>query len=705
VFRQATIKHPYPYCWRSGTPLIYKTTPSWYVKSEELRDRMVQANAAVHWVPDFVDEARFRNWLKDARDWSISRSRFWGTPIPVWHSDDGDVHCVGSVAELEQLTGQPVADLHPHRIDHLTFTKDGKVFRRVKDVFDCWFESGAMPWAQMHYPFENKEIFEGAFPAQFIAEGLDQTRGWFYTLVVLGTALFGQSPFKNVVVNGLVLAKGHYKNKDEYVPHEHVEERGGKAFDRRDGAELKVVTEKMSKSKKNYTAPESVIDTFGADALRAYLINSPVVRAEPLRFEDEGVREVVRTVLLPLHNALSFFVSYANVDGWDPKEGLAAAPPLAERPELDRWIVSVQQSLIAEINTQMEGYYLYKVVPPMLAFIDDLTNWYIRRSRRRFWKNADTEAARRDKAAAYATLYTVLTTFSRVLAPVMPFSAESMYQRLVREPGVAGAADSVHLCDYPVVDAACIDRDVEAAMGAVRRVIVLGRALREKHKLKTRQPLARVTVVTHDERLRTLLAAQKALIVDELNVKDLVVVKDDASLASLSFKANFKTLGKRVGGKMKAVAAAVEQLDRAAWATLDGGGALTIEGESLTREDVLVTRTASGDVVLETEGELTVALETALTPALLDEGLVREVTSRLQQARKDAGCALTDRVELTLTTMDARLKGVIAAAAAEIADEVLATQIVIDVPAAPPTVGEPVEVNGLPLWIELKTAA
>ena len=466
IFKHSQIRHPYPYCYRSGTPLIYKSTPSWYVKVETLRERMVENNRDIHWVPGFVGEKRFENWLKEARDWSISRSRFWGTPIPLWASEDGtEIHCVSSVAELEQLTGEKVTDLHPHRINHLTFVKNGKTLKLIGDVFDCWFESGSMPYAQLHYPFENKQVFESAFPAQFIAEGLDQTRGWFYTLLALSTALFDKPPFKNVIVNGMVLAE--------------------------DGS-------KMSKSKQNYPKPELILETYGADALRAYLITSPVVRAEPLKFSEAGVKEIVRTVLLPLQNAWSFFTTYANVDGWNPKT--AVSPPLAERPELDRWIVSVLQTLVREVNEQMEGYYLDKVVPPMLAFIDHLTNWYIRRSRRRFWKSDDAT----DKASAYATLYEVLVEFSKVLAPVLPFVSESVYQHLVVAPGMAKPGeDSVHLCSYPQADAKKTDTHVEQQMAAVRQAVTLGRALREKHKLKTRQPLQTLTVVsTSDVRAR-----------------------------------------------------------------------------------------------------------------------------------------------------------------------------------------------------------
>ncbi len=656
VFKHAQFHHAYPYCYRSGTPLIYKTTPSWYVKVETLRDRMVENNRSIHWVPGFVGEKRFENWLKEARDWSISRSRFWGTPIPLWSSDDGsELHCVSSVAELEQLTGQKVTDLHPHRIDHLTFVKNGKTLRRIGDVFDCWFESGSMPYAQLHYPFENKEVFEKAFPAQFIAEGLDQTRGWFYTLLALSTALFDKAPFKNVIVNGLVLAE--------------------------DG-------QKMSKRLKNYPDPNEVIERHGADALRAYLINSPVVRADPLRFSEAGVKEVARTVLFPLQNAWSFFTTYANVDGWEPKRGLAEAPALAARPELDRWVLSLLQSLIREVNTQMEGYYLDKVVPPMLAFIDDLTNWYIRRSRRRFWKSDDST----DKASAYATLYEVLVAFSKVLAPVLPFVAERVYQHLVVAPGMAKPGeDSVHLCSYPQPDAGKIDTQVEQQMAAVRHAVALGRALREKHKLKTRQPLQTLTVVSTSDVVRAAVTQHEELIQDELNVKHVVALRDDASLATLSFKANFKTLGKRMGPKMKDAANEVAAFTREQWSALERGETLTVQGQPVTKDDVLVSRAARGEVVIESEGDLTVALDTTVTEALKREGLMRELVSRLQRLRKDQGLEVSDRVHVEVVTTNDELIACVVEHDGKIREEVLALELKV----APHGEGDVMDLEGI----------
>ncbi|RPI20455.1 MAG: isoleucine--tRNA ligase, partial [Actinobacteria bacterium] len=396
VVRRERIVHSYPFCWRTGTPLIYKAIPTWFVAVESLRERMVANNAKVHWVPEAVGSRRFGNWLENARDWAISRNRYWGSGLPVWECDlGGEQVCIGSRAELFERSGIMLEDLHRPMIDEVTFPCpdcDGTM-RRVPEVLDCWFESGSMPFAQIHYPFENRERFSRKFPADFIAEGLDQTRGWFYTLLILATAIEDRAPFKNCVVTGMILAE--------------------------DGR-------KMSKSLRNYPDPSHIFDEFGADALRAYLINSPVVRAEPLRFSESGVRDVVRTVLLPLWNAYSFFTTYAEADGIS-REDLAAAPPPAERPEIDRWLLSVLQSLIAEVNTEMESYRLYGFIPPVIGFVDQLTNWYIRRSRRRFWshRGGDDDA---DKLAAFATLYEVLASFVAAAAPVVPFITEEIYQ-------------------------------------------------------------------------------------------------------------------------------------------------------------------------------------------------------------------------------------------------------------------------------------
>jgi len=502
-----------------------------------------------------------------------------------------------------------------------------------------------MPYAQDHYPFEGKDSFESNFPAQFIAEGLDQTRGWFYTLLVLSTALFDKEPFSNVIVNGMVLAE--------------------------DGS-------KMSKSKRNYPPPEKMLNEFGADALRAYLINSPIVRAEPMRFSEVGVRDVVRTVLIPLRNAWSFFVQYANIDGWHPVTGLdgEATPDLADRPAIDRWLLSVQQSLVGEVNRQMEGYYLYRVVPPILGFIDDLTNWYIRQSRRRFWRSADDVEGRRDKAAAYATLYEALVTFAKVMAPVLPFITDAVYQNLVVAPGVASPdKDSVHLCDYPEVDVSRIDTALEQEQAVVRSVCSLGRALREKHKLKTRQPLRKVIVVHHETAVTAAVETNHAVIAQELNVKEVEVQNDGAALSTLSFKANFKRLGRRLGGRMKAAAGRIAGLTADEWTTLSNGGQLIVEDEPITAEDVMVSRQSKGDVVIEVDGALTVALDPVLDEELTQEGWARELISRVQRARKDTGLAVVDRIELILQTADAELSAALMAQVEYISNEVLANDV------------------------------
>lgn len=646
LFHQSTVQHSYPFCWRSGTPLIYKAVPVWFVYVEVLRDKMVENNHNIHWVPEAVGDKRFGNWLKDAQDWSVSRNRFWGTPLPIWECQQcHERQCLSSVAELESLCGAKVTDLHSHYIDQLQWKCPSctGTMKRVPEVFDCWFESGSMPVAQLHYPFENQEEFAKGFPAQFIAEGLDQTRGWFYTLLVLSTALFDAPPFKNVIVNGLVLAE--------------------------DGS-------KMSKSKQNYPDPMKVLDTHGADALRAYLINSPVVRAEPLAFSENGVREVVRVVMLPLYHAWSFLVQYANIDGWQPKTDLAKAPPVLERPEIDRWMLSKLQSLLDTANTQMEGYYLYKVVPPMMDFIDDLTNWYIRRSRRRFWKNAQDDAAKLDKLSAYATLYEVLVTLSKALAPVLPFLTETMYQNLVVSLGLnASHEDSVHLCDYPTAHSAFIDKDLEQAVDVVRQVVTMGRALRETHKLKVRQPLRTLTVVTHEVALQRAIMQHSELIAGELNVKAVQVLSDDDTLATVTVGPNFKTLGPKAGKAMKAIAARIEQFGKTELAALQDGQALLVEGIEVGLADVAITRKARGDVVIVTQGSLVVALDTELTDELVFEGIARELVSRVQKMRKDKGFAVTDRIVLSAYSEDPQVQKAIETHQTYLMEEVLAEQV------------------------------
>lgn len=619
-----TIEHSYPFCWRTDTPLMYKPVSSWFVKVESMREELLQINSIINWVPGHIKDGRFGKWLEGARDWAISRNRFWGTPLPIWRcAETGEVRCIGSVAELEELTGQKIDDLHSHFIDELTFpTKDGKgVMRRVPEVLDCWFESGAMPYAQAHYPFENKEQFEQDFPADFIAEGLDQTRGWFYTLLALSTALFGRPAFKNVIVNGIVLAE--------------------------DG-------KKMSKSLKNYPPPDDVMSEFGADAMRLYLLASAATRGEDLRFSKAGVKNVVRQTILPLWNAYNFFVTYALVDGWTPSD----TPDEQSDNLLDRWILSRTASLIEGVDAALSSYRLYAAIQPVLDFVDQLTNWYIRLNRRRFW-SGDTESERADKLHAYATLHRVLRTFVRVLAPLAPFVTEEIFRNL--KEGAAGleSVDSVHHMPFPSIEelgGAQIDERLEKAMELFEEVIVLGRSLRNEHNIRVRQPLGKLTVVYGDEHLLDGLKLLDEYIKEELNVKHVEYTSREENFVTLKAQLNTKRLGKVLGPKlgsagMKALRAKVESLSTREIRELEDGQPLNFQDVSLSGDDILIKREANPAFkAADSSGRVTIVLDTGITRELRLEGLAREFVNRVQKLRKDSGLEVQDRIILSYMT-------------------------------------------------------
>lgn len=638
LVHQATIVHSYPFCDRTDTPLIYRAIDAWYVRVEDLHERLAANNAKVHWTPDYVGEKRFGNWLGEARDWNISRNRFWGSCIPVWvnEADPDDMICVGSAKELEELSGEKVTDLHKHFIDKIVIKKDGKTYRRTPEVLDCWFESGSMPYAQQHYMGDGDAA--KFFPADFIAEGLDQTRGWFYTLMVLGTCLFDKSPYKNVIVNGLVLAE--------------------------DG-------KKMSKRLRNYPDPTKMLDTYGADAVRLYMIYSPVVRAENLKFSENGVKQLMRDLLIPWWNAYSFFVTYANVDKFDDAE---VVYPESDNV-LDKWIVSSMETLIADVTAAMDAYDLQRSIRPFVRFIEDLTNWYIRRSRRRFWKSTNDG----DKLCAYRTLRYVLVQLAKVAAPFTPFIAEEIYRNLKG----AGDPDSVHLCDFPKANAAARDLALERRMAAVQTVVELGRRLRADNDLKVRQPLSALRLAGAD------VAGLEDLIEDELNVKAVQFVADETELCDVSFKANFKTLGKKCGPKMKDVAAAIAAMKSFT-------GSATVEGVELSSEDVLVTRTPKAGLVVASEGEVVVGLETALSPELVAEGIAREFVSHVQAMRKEADFEVTQRIAVTVET-DAEAKAALEVHLDYVKNETLAREFSFAEVAA-----EPMDLNGHEAKVSVK---
>ncbi|XP_069499997.1 isoleucine--tRNA ligase, cytoplasmic [Ambystoma mexicanum] len=620
-----TFKHNYPFCWRSDTPLIYKAVPSWFVRVEHMVDKLLACNSQCYWVPEFVREKRFGNWLKDARDWAISRNRYWGTPIPLWVSDDfEEVVCIGSVEELAELTGTKVTDLHRESVDHLTIpSRCGKgVLRRVSEVFDCWFESGSMPYAQVHYPFENRREFEDCFPADFIAEGIDQTRGWFYTLLVLSTALFGKPPFKNVIVNGLVLAG--------------------------DG-------QKMSKRKKNYPDPVTVINSYGADALRLYLINSPVVRAENLRFKEEGVRDVLKDVFLPWYNAYRFLMqNILRLHKEGGVEFLYNENTIKESNNImDKWVLSFTQSLIRFFKVEMAAYRLYTVVPRLVKFVDMLTNWYVRMNRRRLKGENGTQ----DCTMALETLLSVLFSMCRLMAPFTPFITEMMYQNLrnLIDPSSVQEKDSlsIHYLMLPSVSEKLINKNIENAVSRMQSVIELGRVIRDRKTLPIKYPLKEVVVIHQDSEALADIQSLEKYIVEELNVRQVTVSTDkDKYGIRLRAEPDHMVLGKRLKGAFKNVMAAIKELKSEQLEEFQKTGTIVVEGHELHEEDLRLMYTfdqATGDDAhfeAHSDAQVLVLLDVTPDQSMVDEGVAREVINRIQKLRKKGNLVPTDQISV-----------------------------------------------------------
>jgi isoleucyl-tRNA synthetase len=606
LYDQGVLVHSYPFCPRSDTPLIYKAIPSWYVSVEKIKDRLLKSNDQINWTPSHIKEGRFGKWLEGARDWSISRNRIWGTPVPIWINDKtNNRHCIGSIDELFKLSGTRVTDLHKESVDHLTFTKPNEegTYRRIPEVLDCWFESGSMPYAQLHYPFENQKMFEQGFPAEFIAEGIDQTRGWFYTLTVLSTALFDKPAFKNVIVNGIVMAH--------------------------DG-------KKMSKRLKNYTPPDELMEEFGADALRLYLINSGLVKAEEQRFTDAGVKDMVRKVLLPWQNSFKFFQTYADVDGWSPVNNFRTSDNI-----VDRWLISNLQTLKKNIAKEMEEYHLYNVVPALFTFIEDLTNWYIRLNRARFWGDGLTD----DKCAAYSTLYTALRELTISMAPFTPFFSEHVFQELKKMN--PKEAESVHLCTYPVADENLINQDLEIAVDRMQQLILLGRQKRNLVQIKVKTPLRRLTIIHKDQKLLNEIQKLSEYIRAELNIKNIELSTNENDFINLYAKPNLPVLGKKLGKDMGKYKALIEKLNSNQLIELEEKGVLTLEGVQFSPEEILIFREAKLGTQAMSNRLISIDIDTELDQDLIYEGLAREIVNRIQKLRKDLNFNVGDRINIT----------------------------------------------------------
>ncbi|MDX3237381.1 isoleucine--tRNA ligase [Streptomyces sp. ME03-5709C] len=640
LFRHLPYEHSYPHCWRCHTALIYYAQPSWYIRTTAVKDALLRENERTNWYPEAVKHGRFGDWLNNNIDWALSRNRYWGTPLPIWRCAEDHLTCVGSLAELSELTGTDQTGLDPHRpfIDDVTFAcpQCSAEAVRVPEVIDAWYDSGSMPFAQWGYPYRNKELFEGGYPAQFISEAIDQTRGWFYTLMAIGTLVFDRNAYENVVCLGHILAE--------------------------DGR-------KMSKHLGNILEPIPLMDQHGADAVRWFMAagGSPWAAR---RVGHGTIQEVVRKTLLTYWNTVAFQALYARTSGWAPSE---ADPAPADRPLLDRWLLSELGALVGNVTEALESYDTQRAGKLLSSFVDDLSNWYVRRSRRRFWQG--------DKAAL-RTLHDVVETVTRLMAPLVPFITERVWQDLV-VPVTPGAPGSVHLASWPTVDEALVDPVLSDRMALVRRLVELGRATRAESGVKTRQPLSRALVAASgfealDEELRAQIA-------EELNVASLASLSEvGGSLVDTTAKANFRALGKRFGKGVQAVAKAVAECDAAALslALREGDASVVVDGETvaLTAEEVIITETPREGWSVASDSGATVALDLEITPELRRAGLARDVIRLVQEARKNSGLDVADRIALRWTAADAELAEALAEHARLVADEVLATDFASGAP-------------------------
>ncbi len=640
LFKALPFEHSYPFCWRCDTPLIYYARESWFIKMTEVRDDLIRNNDKINWIPETIGKGRFGDWLKNVQDWGVSRNRYWGTPLNIWQCECGHMHSIGSISELKELSDNCPDDIELHRpfIDAVTIKceKCGKQMVRVPEVIDCWFDSGAMPFAQWHYPFENKEIFEDNFPADFISEAVDQTRGWFYSLLAISTLIFNKEPYKNVIVLG------------------HVQDENG---------------QKMSKSKGNAVDPFDALKEHGADAIRWYFYSNSAPWL-PNRFHAGAVTEGQRKFMGTLWNTYAFFVLYANIDKFDPTKYELCYDKL---PVMDKWILSRLSTLTKTVDDNLSNYKITETARELQSFVDDLSNWYVRRSRERFW----VKDMPQDKINAYMTLYTCLVTLSKVAAPMIPFMCEDIYRNLVISVDKS-APESVHLCDFPAYDEKMIDKELEEKMAQVLDIVVMGRAARNSANIKNRQPIGKMYVKADFE----LSKFYTDIIADELNVKSVEFTDNVRSFTSFSFKPQLKTLGPKFGKQLGEIRNILSELDgNDAMDELNETGTLKITlstGEAaLEKEDLLIeTAQAEGYESLSDKG-ITVALSTTLTEELIEEGFVREIISKIQTMRKDSGFEVMDKITLYCKGNE-KIKAIIEKNAEEIKDEVLCKEIKFD---------------------------